>query len=193
MICVMNGTCNSIKKTAGFTLVEAMVVAAILSILTALAFPSFQDAMDRYRSSAVYDELRSTYTFARSEAVRTRSRVIAQRTPNANCPTVQEWQCGWNIYVDANGDGVQQVNPAAPAVAEPSLRTIAALTGGTVLNTFKGNQSQVVFDRWGNVTPLGAFRQVIVPRGIVSSTGVMTMCASSGGQLRSVAGDIVCP
>ena len=183
---------NSARKVTGFTLVETMVVVALLGILAALAIPSMQNALDRYRASAVYDELRSTYVFARSEAIRTRSRVIVQRTADPACATVQEWQCGWSVYVDANGDGVQQVNPLAPAVPEPALRTVDPLTGGTVLNTFKVNQSQVILDRWGNITPMGALRQVIVPRGNVALPGVKTLCASSGGQFRSVDGN-VCP
>jgi type IV fimbrial biogenesis protein FimT len=181
---------HHLKLSAGFTLIETMVVIGLLSILTALAAPSLQDAMDRYRATAVYDELRSTFVFARSEAIRTRSRVIVQRTVNANCATVQEWQCGWFVYVDANGDGVQQPNPAAPAIAEPALRTVDPLSGGTVVGMFKGNQSQVTFDRWGNITPLGIFRQVIVPRGTINSPGVKTLCASSGGRFRSVDGDV---
>ena len=186
----MTGLRNPFTLSTGFTLVETMVVIALLSILTALAIPSLQDVMDRYRASAVYDELRSTFVFARSEAIRTRSRVIIQRTAGANCATVQEWQCGWTVYVDANGDGVQQLNPLPPAVAEPTLRTIDSLTGGTIVNTFKGNQSQIIFDRWGNITPLGALRQVIVPRGNINSLGVKTLCASAGGRFRSVDGDV---
>ena len=173
----------------GFTLIETMVVVALLSILAALAAPSFQDALDRYRANAVYDELRSTYVFARSEAIRTRQQVIVQRVANpAVCATVQEWQCGWIVYVDANGNGAQDLAPAAPAVPEPTLRSIPQLDSGTVLNMFNANQSQVRFDRWGNVTPLGAFRQEVVPRGTIASTGVLTLCASSGGRLRSAHG-----
>lgn len=182
----MIGMRYNFTHSNGFTLVETMVVVALLSILTALAIPSLQDAMDRYRASAVYDELRSTFVFARSEAIRTRSRVIIQRTAGASCATVQEWQCGWSVYVDANGDGVQQLNPLPPAVAEPPLRIVEPLTGGTIVNTFKGNQSQIIFDRWGNITPLGALRQVIVPRGNINSLGVKTLCASAGGRFRSI-------
>lgn len=185
----MTGIRNPLTQATGFTLVETMVVVAVLSILTALAIPSLQNAMDRYRASAVYDELRSTFVFARSEAIRTRSRVIVQRTAGANCATVQEWQCGWTVYIDANGNGTQQINAVPPALAEPTLRTIDPLAGGTVVNTFKANQSQIIFDRWGNITPLGALRQVVVPRGDVGSLGVKTLCASAGGRFRSIDGD----
>lgn len=181
---------NPFKFATGFTLVEAMVVVAIFGGLTALAAPSIQEALDRYRANAVYDELRSTFVFARSEAIRTRSRVVVQRTAGALCATVQEWQCGWIVYVDANGDGVQQTNPAPPAVPEPTRRAIGQLQGGTVVNIFKGDQNRIVFDRWGNITPLGAFRQVIVPREDINSPGVKTLCASAGGRFRAVDGEV---
>ena len=156
---------------------------AIVGVLAGLVAPTFQDAMDRYRANAVYDELRSTYVLARSEAVSSRSRVIVQRRVSANCATVQEWQCGWIVYVDANGDGVQ-------SNGEPSLRSVDELPARTVVNMFKaGNVSQVTFDRWGNITPLGPFRQNIVPREDINSNGVRTLCASSGGRFRLVEGD----
>lgn len=187
----MFGTCSSPKFNTGVTLIEAMVVVVILGALTALVTPMLQDSVDRYRANTVYDELRSTYVLARSEAISSRSRVIVQRRVSANCATVQEWQCGWIVYADANGDGVQQVNPALPAVPEPSLRSVDELLGATTVMMHKGggNISQVVFDRWGNITPLGAFRQVIAPRGDISSSGVRTLCVSSGGRFRLVNGD----
>lgn len=168
---------------AGFTLIETMVVLAIMGILAALAAPSLQTSFDRYRVNAVYDELRSTYALARSEAVRTRSQVVVARVPGVACATTQEWQCGWVIFADTNANGVQNLP------LEPSVRTIAALTGGTTLMTFNTPPSRITFDRWGNVTPLGAFRQVLAPRGNSNLDGTLTLCASSGGRFRRVPGD----
>lgn len=173
----------------GFTLIETMVVVALMSVLAALAIPSMQSAFDRYRVNAVYDELRSTYVFARSEAIRTRQRVNVDRvaTNLVVCPTTADWQCGWVVYVDANGNGTQETAPAAPAIPEPTLRAVPLLSGGTTLITFKPAPiGQIAFDRWGNITPLGAFRQVIAPSMGIASPNVQTLCASSGGRFRSV-------
>ncbi|MBP8018862.1 MAG: GspH/FimT family pseudopilin [Hylemonella sp.] len=170
----------------GFTLVETMVVVAIMALLAAMAVPTFQDAVDRYRSAAVYDDLRATFVFARSEAIRRRVGVVVQRRPGAACATVQEWQCGWTVFADIDADNIQ--NP--DGVSEPDIRRTDAMTGGTVVNMFKAAQTRVNFDRWGNITPLGAFRMSVVPRGDINSAGVKTMCASAGGRFRSVEGDV---
>lgn len=167
-------------------MVETMVVVAIVTLLAALATPSLQDAVDRYRSAAVYDDLRATFTFARSEAIRRRVGVIVQRRAGAACATVQEWQCGWIVFADIDGDNAQ--NP--DGVSEPTIRQADPLTGGTVVNMVKAAQSRVNFDRWGNVTPLGAFRMTVVPRGDINSSGVKTLCSSAGGRFRSVDGDV---
>lgn len=170
------------RRSNGFTLVEVMVVVAMMAVLTALAAPSLQQAFDRYRVAAAYDELRSTYTFARSEAIRTRQQVVIARTAGGACATVQEWQCGWTVFVDANANNVMDG-------AETVLRSTGALTGGTTIMTFNAAQSRIVFNRWGNVTPLGAFRQVIAPRGDSNLAGTSTVCSSAGGRLRKVEGD----
>lgn len=169
----------------GFTLIETMVVVAIMAILAALATPSFQDAIDRYRAGAVYDELRATFTFARSEAIRRRIGVIVERSPGGACATIQEWQCGWIVYADIDANNARNLDGS-----EPIIRQSDALPGGTVLNIIKGNQNRINFDRWGNITPLGAFRMTVVPRGEVNSAGVKTLCASAGGRFRSVEGDV---
>lgn len=164
------------KYTRGFTLVETMVVVAIVAILASLALPSLQEAFDRYRVNAAYDELRSSYVLARSEAIRTRSTVRVQA--NGGCPTAQEWQCGWTVFAVING------------VNQAPIRRIEALPGGTTIMTLNGGaDDRVTFDRWGNMQPLGALRQVIAPRGNSVLTGTRTLCANAGGRVRWIAGD----
>ncbi len=175
--------CLPPKKNSGFTLIEAMVVVAIVTLLAALAAPSMQEAFDRYRVGSVYDELRSTLVFARSEAIRTRSQVIVARSTGSNCPTVQDWHCGWVVFIDANTDNVQQSS-------EPSIRVVPALVGGTTVMTDKGGaDGRITFDRWGNMRPMGAMRQVIAPRGNSAYPGTRSLCTSSGGRIRWVDGD----
>ena len=169
------------SKSPGFTLVESMVVVALLSILTALAAPSMREAFDSYRSNEAFDELRSSYALARSEAIRNRSPVLIQA--NA-CASASSWECGWTIFAVING-------------VNQTVKTIEARTGGTTITTFKGTApfNSVTFDRWGNRTPVETMRQVIAPGGDSTAAGTRTLCSSAGGRIRSltgVQGDVAC-
>ena len=46
------------KKTAGFTLVEIMIVVAIIGLLAAIAVPNFQQARTNARRGACINNLR---------------------------------------------------------------------------------------------------------------------------------------
>lgn len=77
------------RKTRGFTLLEIMVVVAILGILAAISLPAFRSfIVGQGIKSAAFD-LMATLTLARSEAIK-RNTTIAV-TPNGN------WQDGWTV------------------------------------------------------------------------------------------------
>ena len=73
-------------QQTGFTLVELMIVVALVAILLALAAPSFRDTIARNRLEGVAGELSTDFQYARSEAVARNAQVglIA----GANCYTV---------------------------------------------------------------------------------------------------------
>ncbi|KPH56843.1 pili assembly chaperone [Pseudoalteromonas porphyrae] len=58
------------NKTAGFTLVELMVVVSIIGIMAVLAFPSFSQQIMQDRVVTTANQLNSVYKYARSEAVK---------------------------------------------------------------------------------------------------------------------------
>ena len=162
-----------------------MVVVAIMAILAALAAPSMQDALDRYRVNAVYDDLRTSLMFGRSEAIRTRQRVVVARTTGAGCGGTDEWKCGWTIFVDLNS------NNALDAPAETVVKSQAALPSGMTLTTNPANAGAIVIDRWGNIGGLG-LSQVITPHGSISSPAIATLCVTSGSRIRKVPHEATC-
>jgi type IV fimbrial biogenesis protein FimT len=179
---------------SGFTLVETMVVVAIISILTAFAAPSMTRTLERYRMTAYYDELRSTYMFARSEAIRTRQQVVVARVPSAaGCTSgsTQEWQCGWVVFVDANSDFVQQPT-------EATIKSVAPAPGTVQVTHNAGNPGRIGFDRWGNGTAAGGMGNYVFlpnndPSTNTSSPNAFRVCVSSGGRIRRLSDASVCP
>lgn len=58
------------RKQTGFTLMELMIVIAILGILTAIALPSFQSIIEKRRLVGATDNLFASLQYARSEAIK---------------------------------------------------------------------------------------------------------------------------
>lgn len=104
-------------KHAGFTLVELLIVVAVLSILTALAGPAFTDLVDAQRRMATAQDLASGIRSARVAAV-TRNQTVTIHAIDA------DWSNGWRMIVDPNGNGpddddlllLQRTHPARTRV-----------------------------------------------------------------------------
>ena len=62
-------------RSAGFTFVELLIGLVILSILVAIAAPSFSTALAQQRLRQASTELRSTVAIARSQAVKRNAQV----------------------------------------------------------------------------------------------------------------------
>lgn len=71
------------KRLSGFTLIEVLVVIALLGIVTALAAPGFASLVQSNRVQAAAGELQRALYYARSEAM-SRGVNVALIAPNAN-------------------------------------------------------------------------------------------------------------
>jgi type IV fimbrial biogenesis protein FimT len=96
------------KKNTGFTLLELMVVIAIVGILFSVAAPSLKAFMQGNQLVASTNELLAAFHVARSEAIKLNSKVtICESSDGATCDsTTGDWTEGWIVFVDADGNGL---------------------------------------------------------------------------------------
>ena len=95
-------------STQGFSLVELMVTVAVLSLITAIAIPSFSEILDSSKLASVAGELASDFSLARTEAARRGKRVtVCASSDGSTCSSsATDWNIGWIVFGDVVADGV---------------------------------------------------------------------------------------
>ena len=94
-----------IKEYHGFTLIELIIVLAISGILLGLAVPSFSQMLARNQQTAQLYTLFHHHQYARSEAIKTNSRVLLCKSSDGQqCTKESEWSDGWIIFSDRDND-----------------------------------------------------------------------------------------
>ncbi|GAA3927887.1 GspH/FimT family protein [Litoribacillus peritrichatus] len=82
----------------GFTLVELMVVLAVVAVTFTFAIPAMKTIIQNNNVSGETNRLAASIRYARSEAV-TRNQIITL----SNKGGISQWRGGWEIFVDASG------------------------------------------------------------------------------------------
>lgn len=136
------------NKNKGFTLIELLIVVSIMSILVALALPSFSDTIEASASNAERKRLMTMLNLARSEAIKRGGEVIMCATDDGLDCDANAWSNGYMIFVDNNGDanglagsvdGGDEVIRVSNAAASASTITMTA--GMFTYNSFGFNSN----------------------------------------------------
>lgn len=89
------------RLSGGFTLVELLVVMALIAILAAIGVPSYQSIVNSNRITAEINGLVTHLQYARAEAVK-RGQNVTVTSNNGN-----NWEGGW-VVADANNNALKQ-------------------------------------------------------------------------------------
>ena len=128
---------NNIRKQAGFTLIELMIVIAIIAILAAIALPAYQNYTARAQVSEAILAASSMRTdvseFAQSQGSIPAAADIADGTPTQFVSSI-EWN-GTSITVALSGTAIASGNITLTPDFDPDGETVV-ITGWTCDNTF---------------------------------------------------------
>ena len=179
---------SSALRMRGLSLIEVMVTVASLGVLAALAGPSFQPLIDKWRVQQAIDNMKTTIYYARSEGIKRGGGIGIQRnTSGSGCAQVttkEEWGCGWFVFVDTNDNGTWKEG-------EEILQTTPALTKINVIHN--GGGANIKVNRYGKLGSLNAKGFFFNPDSTgVASSATRSLCMSSGGRIR-IAEEIPCP
>jgi type IV fimbrial biogenesis protein FimT len=170
------------QRSSGFTLIEVMIVIAIVAVIASYGIPRFNSMMQNGRLSTQANELQGLMQLARSEAVT--NRVITRicgSTDQTTCNT-NSWEQGAIVFHDNDGNG--------SAAAAEMVRVMPAVTNG---NTIRGANGAISFLTDGTLV-VGAMLRICDDRAELSSRQIRL---NTSGQSRisrgNAQGDVVCP
>ena len=160
----------------GFTIVELMMVVAIVGVLSMLALPSMRTVVLNSRMRSLSLDIYSSLALARSEAVKRNRRVlVCPAGASANtCGGGTDWAIGWLVCVDADANGACDTPTAS--VPNP-LRVKAAAQAITVT----GPNGAMRFSGGGEAPVAYSFGV----SGTWSGSAVKTVVVETSGMIRN--------
>jgi len=141
------------RGRSGFTLIEMLVVMALMLALVAIGIPSLQNALHQSKMRGMVQEITVALRLARIDAIKTSSQGIVQVVPS----TAPDEPAVVRAFSDRDSDGKLGAN-------EKVLASFVLPTGVTFDSADKfsadpdGGPNMAIFLRDGSIDRIGGFR-----------------------------------
>ena len=143
----IRGRIGRMHKNHGFTLLEAIVVLAIVSVLITLAAPSLKFLMQSNAMSSTVNTFLSDMRYARIESIKRSGSVVlcrsdAPESVNPTCdggsgPGGNGWVSGWIVFHDLDNDGTRSATDPILRAQSPITSVDSILESGAPANKFR--------------------------------------------------------
>lgn len=150
-------------KSKGFTLIELMIIIAVIGIVAAIALPGFKSIIDGRKLVGASDTLYAALLYARSEAIKQNQTIQFQFDTGA-----------WCYGIDDTGADCDCTNPASCTISGVSKVYNDTDFSGVNMTTASFTGSSLTFD------PL---------RGLVSDDGIFIL--TIGSQTKQVSINLI--
>ncbi|GMQ96708.1 MAG: hypothetical protein BMS9Abin15_0384 [Gammaproteobacteria bacterium] len=137
---------HSYRRNTGFSILELMIVVAIVGIMVVIGVPSMQSFIKNSCLSTGTSNLVVSLSLARSESIKRRATVSLFAS---NAAGNNEWGSGWAVFLDADNDGTLDAG-------ETTLRAITLDCTQTTIDE-TGNRTSFRFTSGGTVDQSGQF------------------------------------
>ncbi|MGB0218760.1 MAG: GspH/FimT family pseudopilin [Sinimarinibacterium flocculans] len=150
----MPGGIRRCRKERGFTLLELLVAAAVLSIIAAVAVPSYRNLIQRNRVVTDANALLTTLTLARSEAIKRNDQVaICRSTDGSSCLSSSgDWGTGAMVFSDQNRNGALDAGEEIVRADVPLSRSSTISLSVNTLVRFRSSGDLVAGQLGGSFT-----------------------------------------
>jgi type IV fimbrial biogenesis protein FimT len=126
----MTEQANRDPRRQGMTLIEALIILAAIAIVVVISVPGSTMVLEHYRLKSTSGELLDGLNLAREQALRHDGTVRICPTANGHqCRNDGNWDQGWLVFEDQNGDGSVQDAELMQAFRAPTEHVHIIATG----------------------------------------------------------------